>query len=108
LVSGTLRYWPVGDDPAAAKEADLTAFHRPVITLGSGKTCDLAIPEAGLIERHAILRSEKGTDGVRVLLEPLGETRLSYSLVHAPTPLQHGETISMGNCTFQYLSDSGE
>ena len=108
LVSGTLRYWPVGADPVTGKEADLTGFRKPSIAIGAGKPCDLVIPDAGLIERHATMRCEKGPDGLRVLLEPLGETRLGYSLVHTPVPLHHGDIFSAGDRTFQYLSDSGE
>jgi len=106
LVTGTLRYWPVERGSGKAAEEDLTAFKKTTLVIGHGETCDLSLPD--LDEQHAILGAEKSADEVEVLLEPLGEVRKGYGLIHAKTPLRHGDTFRMGNYEFQYLSDKGE
>lgn len=106
-VTGTLRHWETGKSGAAV-EIDLTAFAKSALVIGSGATCDVMIPHAGLDPEHAHIQTEKLPEGAAILLEPIGEVRKGYSQQIAPFPLRHGETFHMGAHEFQYLSDRGE
>lgn len=106
-LSGTLRHWEIGKSGTSA-EIDLTAINKNALLIGSGATCDLMIPTAGLALEHARVVANKTNDGVEVLLEPIGEVQKGYSQQIAPFALRHGEIFRMGIREFQYLSDSGE
>lgn len=107
-VSGTLRHWETGTNSAFAEDIDLTVFRKTALSIGSGATCDVMIPHAGLAFVHARMSTEKIPGGVEIFLEPIGEVRKGYSQHLARFSLRHGETFRMGNHDFQYLSDSGE
>jgi Mg-chelatase subunit ChlD len=107
-VMGTLRHWPVGENPIQAVEVDLTALGKAHLVIGSGARCDLIVPSAGLEPEHARLSTEKAPGGQQVYLEPLGDVQKGYSPRPARFLLQHGETFRMGTREFQYLSDRGE
>ncbi|HID87969.1 MAG TPA: FHA domain-containing protein, partial [Anaerolineae bacterium] len=107
LVTGTLYHWPRGNQ-AAAEPADLTALKRTEVSIGRGDQCDLVIPDPSLAGEHAILRAEKVVDQVQVLLVPVAEVRMGYRVIREAMPLRHGDTFTMGEREFQYLSDEGE
>jgi len=106
-VSGTLRHWEIGKNPALAEEIDLTIFGKHTLLIGGGVTCDVMIPHAELASEHARVMAEKIPDGVEMVLEPIGEVRKGYSQQIARFTLRHGELFRMGSHEFQYLSDSG-
>jgi len=107
-VSGTLRYWKIGESPALATEIDLTAFGKESLLIGNGATCDVMIPHAELASEHARIWTEKTPEGVEMVLEPIGEVRKGYSQQNIRFVLRHGETFRMGAHEFQFLSDSGQ
>jgi hypothetical protein len=107
-VSGTLRYWKIGESPALATEIDLTAFGKESLLIGNGATCDVMIPQADLASEHARIWTEKTPEGVEMALEPIGEVRKGYSQQNVRFVLRHGETFRMGAHEFQFLSDSGQ
>jgi hypothetical protein len=108
LVSGTLRHWKIGENPALATEIDLTAFGKESLLIGSGAACDVMISHADLSSEHARISTEKNPDGVDMVLEPIGEVRKGYSQQNVYFVLRHGETFRMGANEFQFLSDSGQ
>jgi hypothetical protein len=108
LVSGTLRHWKIGENPALAIEIDLTAFGKESLLIGNGATCDVMIPHADLASEHARVLTEKTPNGVEMVLEPIGEVRKGYSQQNVRFVLRHGETFRMGAYEFQFLSDSGQ
>lgn len=108
IVSGTLRCWLEGQSPAEARERDLTALARPALRIGSQAGCDLAFPESGLDEEHALLLAEISENGLQVVLQPVGTVQKGYGVLHGRMPLGHGDIFWMGGLNFQYLSDSGE
>ncbi len=107
-VSGTLRYWKIGESPALATEIDLTALGKESLLIGNGATCDVMIPQAELDSEHARIWTEKTPEGVEMALEPIGEVRKGYSQQNVRFVLRHGETFRMGAHEFQFLSDSGQ
>ena len=107
-VSGTLRHWKIGENPALATEIDLTAFGKESLLIGNGAACDVMIPHAGLASEHARIVTEKTPDGVDMVLEPIGEVRKGYSQQIVRFVLRHGETFRVGEREFQFLSDSGQ
>ena len=107
-VSGTLRHWNIGENPARAIEIDLTAFGKESLLIGNGATCDVIIPHADLASEHARIWTEKTPDGVDMILEPIGEVRKGYRQQNVRFVLRHGETFRMGANEFQFLSDSGQ
>lgn len=107
-VSGTLRHWKIGENPALAMEIDLTAFGKESLLVGNGAACDVMIPYAELASEHAHILAEKTPGGIEMILEPVGEVRKGYSQQHVRFVLRHGETFRMGTHDFQFLSDRGE
>jgi hypothetical protein len=107
-VSGTLRHWKIGENPALAIEIDLTAFGKESLLIGNGATSDVMIPNADLDSEHARIWTEKMPEGVEMVLEPIGEVRKGYSQQNVRFVLRHGETFRMGAHEFQFLSDSGQ
>lgn len=109
LVTGTLRYWQVYPSPSSPSfEHDLNPFSKTIILVGSASDCDIPISGRGLDERHFRLVSEKTSDGIQVVLMPIGEIHRGYTLVFAPVVLRHGDMFRVKDLNFQYLSDSGE
>lgn len=107
-VSGTLRHWEIGNDMTSAMEIDLTRTGKRTLSIGSGATCDVIIPNAGLEPEQARVFAEKSAKGTDVYLEPIAEVRKGYSTQNIRFILRHGETFRMGAHEFQYLSDHGE
>jgi uncharacterized protein YegL len=108
LVSGTLRHWKIGGNPALATEIDLTAFGKESLLIGNGAACDVMIPHADLAAEHARIVTQKTPEGVEMVLAPIGEVRKGYSQQNVHFVLRHGETFRMGAHEFQFLSDSGQ
>ena len=107
IVTGTLRYWHEGS-PNFVTCIDLTALEREQITIGSDESCQVAVTDPAMGEQPAFLGAED-IDGQRqVLLQPAGGVRVKYRQIQVETPLQHGDTFSLGEHIFQYLSDEGE
>lgn len=109
LVTGTLRYWKTEEGTSHFWECDLTNFHKPMLTIGRGKECEVLIEGIpNLQERHAVLRAEHTSQSIEIKLEPIGEVRKGYARVQTPFQLHHGDLFKMGGGEFQYLSDAGE
>jgi len=106
-VGGTLRYWEIGKSDMST-EIDLTAFNKNALLIGSGATCDVMIPTAGLELEHALIVAKKTADDVEIFLEPVGEVQKGYGKQITPFALRHGAIFRMGAREFQYLSDNGE
>jgi hypothetical protein len=109
LVTGTLRYWQVNPTLASPSfEHDLNPFSKTTILVGSASDCDIPIPDHGLEARHFTLTAEKSSDGIQVVLAPIGEIHRGYTRVIASVVLRHGDMFRINDLNFQYLSDSGE
>lgn len=108
IVTGSLRCWEIGGNPADAHEFDLTALHKSAVTMGSGKDCDIAVRMGNLDDHHADFGVEQAGDGLQIHLRPIGTVKKGYSILRGRTLLTHGDTFIIGGLNFQYLSDSGE
>ncbi len=106
LVTGTLWYWPK-ESPSARTAVDLTGLRRTRVTIGRGGGCDVSIADPTLADEHAVLDAQKATDGVRVMLVPVGDVRVKYRALLGPSELRHGDALTMGEHEFRYLSDEG-
>ncbi|MBU0511063.1 MAG: FHA domain-containing protein, partial [Chloroflexi bacterium] len=106
-VTGTLRYW-FDKAPMIVQCVDLTALDKPQIIIGQNESCEIAIEDPSLEEQHAVLKAERIDRQLQILLVPMGDIRLGYRQLRRETHLQHGDTFSLGNQDFQYLSDEGK
>lgn len=105
LVTGSLRYGRIGAPANETSELDLTALLRAEIVIGSSDANHLMI--ADLAPRHAVLRAVRTEQGVKIMLEPIGEIKKGYGVLHASCLLEHGDCVRMGVIELQYLSDTG-
>jgi hypothetical protein len=104
-ITGTLRHWLSGN-PTDFTEIDLTALHKPILTIGRNDTCDIHIPDSSLAEVHATLKVNSTGAEARILLQPFAEAQIGYRILKGETPLEHSNIVSLGQRTFQYLSDN--
>lgn len=105
-VTGTLRIGIIGKQEDV-DEFDLTDLEKPKIIIGRGIDCDISIPDPKIANHHVVLEAETEEDAVRIVLNPLEETRKGYRTIKTKLPLYHKDSFLIGDREITYLSDEG-
>ena len=80
---------------------------RPVITIGRGSECDVAINDASISRRHAQVLRQANGNYVQDLASRNG-TKVNDQPLLAPQLLQVGDIVCLGNVRVEYTSASSQ
>jgi len=75
---------------------------RPVLTIGRGSECDVAINDASISRRHAQVSRQANGHYVQDLASRNG-SKVNNDPLLAPKLLQHGDIVCLGSVRLEYI-----
>jgi adenylate cyclase len=89
---------PEGDDSTWVLTADNTS-------IGRGQGNDIILPYSWISRRHSMLQADERNTYTIIDVGSANGTLVNDKLIHTPTELSSGDTVSMGNTTLTFIQE---